>query len=447
MKLREKIILFLTTILSFSNVMPSRKVSADVNPYALIQTVNDETSANPNNSFAQAHSKTVGSLTQPTSYSGNIEGLISSSTDVDYFKFNVYANSTITFVLSMINSDMEDMYEYTISVYKHDNKVDVDADDITLLGTTSQPGTYDMYYNNNIIPGVYYVKVFSAVGDYSTRFSYRLNYSISFETKNTINIEEYALENPNSYLVWTSDFNVCEEKTIINQEKEFSNFPNEIIPNNIIQEFVELNGYMNMEIYLWGRALRNSLSELIQEYIDFINLKKDEIITDRNIRLGIENAIVGTTLVINAALIFYTPANIYETITCEFIIPIVDVGLAFFFDIASPTEAENIETLLQYYSGLKSALNVVNNTSDSEIIVISQKSSFVTKNNKLVLKNNFEEINSRYVLSHKLQSPVLSEIKGFSNVLNSNDYFEIYGTITEANPVVDFERYLNENLE
>ena len=37
MKLREKIILFLTTILSFSNVMPSRKVSADVNPYALIQ--------------------------------------------------------------------------------------------------------------------------------------------------------------------------------------------------------------------------------------------------------------------------------------------------------------------------------------------------------------------------------------------------------------------------
>ena len=436
MKIRKKIILFLTTILSFSNVMPSRKVSADVNPYALIQTVNDETSANPNNSFEQAHSKTVGSLTQPTSYSGNIEGLISSSTDVDYFKFNVYANSTITFVLSMINSDMEDMYEYTISVYKHDNKVDVDADDITLLGTTSQPGTYDMYYNNNIIPGVYYVKVFSAVGDYSTRFSYRLNYSISFETKNTINIEEYALENPNSYLVWTSDFNVCEEKFLRNKRGEFYCYtPEYTYPNDFIEEIWSVQQFLNFEIYLWGTQIRTEIFQKVNSIYEMLITIKSNWIEEieRGGRVDQFITISDSTISITCNIIGLF-GSLLDTVTNN-----ISLGSTFLSNFVSmflipntTYDFDKINMRILYYSILKNALATGVGTSETEIICISHISKLVHQlyqtHLSLCTYTDFDNVSSKYVDMCKYNHTYIYEIKEFSNN-GGETYFPIYGKI------------------
>lgn len=62
------------------------------------------------------------------------------------------------------------------------------------------------------------------------------------------------------------------------------------------------------------------------------------------------------------------------------------------------------------------------------------------------LINTFEEVNSKDVMGHKLLNPIINEIKGFSNVIGSNDYFNVYGKITTANPVWDFENYLNKEL-
>ena len=87
-----------------------------------------------------------------------------------------------------------------------------------------------------------------------------MNYSISFETKSTINIEEYALGNPNSYLVWSSDFNVCEEKFVRNKSGEFYCYtPEYTYPNDFIEEIWNVQQLLNFEIYLWGTQIRSEI--------------------------------------------------------------------------------------------------------------------------------------------------------------------------------------------
>ena len=419
-----------------------RKINADT--YGLIQTIDDEYNPYTNDTFGSAHDKTDGDFLSPVSYSDYFYGLIKTGQDIDYFKFNVYSNSNLTFLLEMMNQDFESSFEYNIALFKRDNSPYITTEDLTLLQASTQSGVYDTIYLTNVTPGSYYLKIFSDNGVGSSRHSYKLNYSIQLLPKISVDFSSYPAQNPNSYIIWSSDFNIGDSKNIINKEIEFANDNNTLDINDLVAEFSNLDSFMNLELYIWGTDLRRTICTLLEQYINELNEIKESIIDDRNVKISIYNVVSATSQVLEIILIFNTgPSSFYISLANSTLSSSIEAFLA---SAILQLEAENIESIIRYYSELLSALNVGYNTSETEVIVISQKSRFVEKDGKIILKNSFENINSRYVLNYKLQTPIISEIRQYSPIYGDSNYYPIYGKFNYANAELDFQQFLNFNL-
>ncbi len=122
--------------------------------------------------------------------STNINGTISSATDVDYYKFNITAKGTGTITLSTLPADY-DLYLYDASQ--------------TQAGVSKKTGlTTETISNHNFgKTGVFYVKVISKKGAFNASSCYTLNVTLGTATGNA----EDKMEN-NLPVALTSSFRV-----------------------------------------------------------------------------------------------------------------------------------------------------------------------------------------------------------------------------------------------
>ena len=284
----------------------------------------------------------------------------------------------------MVDPNKEDYFDYSIVVYRHNNQINVTDTTIDELYATNYPGTYEMYLNNDAIPGVYYVKVFSFDGTYSNRFSYRLSYFIQFENKLSLNLDTYCQQNPNSFIVWCSDYNINDEKFIINKRGEFfCDTYNYNYPNDLIEDIWELGQFLNFEIYVWGIEFRNELFNYINTFYNNLNYVKNLWITDIQNGKRVTQNMFFLENGVNVVVELITVDGIVEdslNFTINYSIPLVFNIFKMFLLNDYEYDFDALNMRLLYFEILKSSLSTGVGTSQNEVICLSHISKLVHKN-------------------------------------------------------------------
>lgn len=450
----KKIFTYLILLLSFlgmnGNVI---RTFADSNPFALIQTIYDVES---NDQFQNAISITQGSFTNVvTSYSDYKAGTIGSGTDVDNYTFNLYANSNVQFSLTSLDTAVYHLLDYDFKIYKQLSKANpgYNLSDMQLLYTSSAAGAND-YYSALLNPGTYYVQIYCDDKiNYDNRSSYKLGYYIRTENKTSLNINDYVDQHDNSYLVWSSDYNVFDRKDLngidINgiyhsQIPESGDGIQRADPHPLDYEFWRIGGFLNMEIYLWGKQMRievfNALNDACQQ-LEYDLPQNPQISFDSvywTVNEAMETVNMAMNLFVNGAS--YTLSSTFPLFSF--------VVMAYSF-LTAPASTEYLEDMINYFQFLQAAVyHPATEADDSgKVICLSQKSYLRSAQNgaRLVLNtsyiNNNDNSNSlsKYVVQNAYDHNYIYEVKEYK--INGSSYSKIYGKIyypSQEDSIFDF---------
>lgn len=435
-------------IVSFINPEIIRRVNADSNPYALINTVYDEEPNDyiTNPQIVEEYQTNVKSPNYKNSYVG---GTIGTSSDVDYFMFNIYGDASVTFWLTTFdNSDYSLLgLNYNFAVYKQQNKVYPSLDNSGLQALYTSSYVYvDDLYNFTCVPGTYFVKVFGVNGSYNTRFSYKLVYSINYSHNSSFNLREYQQENDNSFAVWQSDFSFL-EKHDWGKEEDYliqNHNSNGSIEHNLCDEFMWLDGFPNFEIYFWGVELRTQIVEMIEEILnglnnDLENMEEYNRKLDLDVQLYNEAGLLFAVLSLNKSF-----GPIFSSLSS-----ITTIVGYLHFKALTPKKVNSIYELIDYYNNIIYAIadNTASTGDDDFIYCITNKLKIYMEDDPLSINSKYfvqtvcNETGSRYNNYMRYESDYIYDIKQYDE-LGGTNYFNIYGKYYVEDAEEILENYL-----
>ena len=429
-------------ILSFLNPEVIKKVNAEVNPYALITTVYDEEPNDyiSNPQIVEEYETNIKSPNYKNSYLG---GTINSSTDVDYFKFNIYGDASFGIWLTTYDGSDYSMLglNYNFTIYKQLNKTFPSLDNSGIQEIYSSNNLYvNDLYNFTCEPRTYFVQVFGVNGSSNSRFSYKLVYSINYLHNSSFNLKNYQQDHDNSFVVWQSDFNFLEKDDWGKEDHYLIQNHNIIgsIGHDLCDEFMRLEGYPNFEIYFWGVELRNEVISLLQEMINKLKIHKEEIEeSNENLQLIVEwTNFGGVTLSICAAFVpvLTIPSIAYSILSLAV------------FHFVTPNSTESISNLIDYYSNIIYAIaDNTNSTGDDDFIYcitnklkIYREEVPLSINSKYFVQTVCDETGSKYNNYIRYESDYIYDIKQYDES-GSTNYFNIYGKyyVENANQILE----------
>lgn len=434
MKKIKLLITILFMMLSLIRPEVARKVCAENNPYALITTIYDE---EPNDyiSNPQIVEEYQTSIKSPNYKNSYLGGTIGTSSDVDYFQFNIYGDASVTFWLTTFdNSDYSSFgLNYNFTVYKQLNKAYPSLDNYGIEAQhTSSHAYVNDRYNFTCVPGTYFVKVFGVNGSYNSRFSYKLTYSINYLHNSSFNLKEYQQENDNSFVVWQSDFSYL-EKDDWGKEEDYlvqNHNSNGSIGHDLCDEFMRLNGFPNFEIYFWGVDLRNEIVEMLEEIVSDLEDTKEQN-GDYNEKLEAVTNVLNTAGVVTASLSLMKGTG---GIVFSFISTALTIFSYAYLKANTPKEINSLTELINYYNQIIYAI-ADNKTSDGDddfIYCLTYKTNIYRKelygsiNSQYFVETVCNPLGVRYNNYMRYESDYIYDIKQFDETGESN-YFNIYG--------------------
>lgn len=421
---------FISASLVCSCVLPSSvlKVNAEVNPFALIETIYDDEPNNylTNNNYLFGN----GTITDLTSFgrkSGEVGGTIRNSSDVDFFKFNIYSDSTLSIYLTAYDSSMNNILNYNFTLYKQVNGLNPSPNNSIALATTNVSGTNESYYTT-VVPGTYYVKVFGDNGYYNSRQSYKLSYSVTPETKHTLDINSYCLSNPNSYVIWSSDFNYFESKKMNNVAGVYLGTRTNVdeIEHDVLNHFYNTNGFPNLGMYIWGTNFRNTLYNEAQKMLTKLYYQRD-VMNRGNQKIQFVTNIVNNTSVELTGIDLLGNVLFTEWFNFSNLLQIpIFLG---FINTGTVSSTIPISDLIVSFSVISTALATSPTTSESEIVALTQISK-VERNSytgEIYVTNTFRAVNTDISNSSRFTGTCISDNLGYnSDIGHINIFGDIY---------------------
>ncbi len=231
------------------------------------------------NSWDFTHYSSSGS---PTLKSIGITGNIAQDHGQDWYKFTIYGKADFTIDLTNIPNQCD----YDLSLYKNSNGRFAATDyEVTNIASSAYGSNHDEQISRRLLPGVYYIKVYSYNGFGSPTYNLSVygNY-----VREDVCIEEMMAKGANAAL-WYSDYDPfgikpsftdlstlgvgqIYSRTIIHRD-DYDHYHPEF-PHVLDQQ------YKQAELFVWGREYRNKLYNFVgraleqaeDEYINAVNL-------------------------------------------------------------------------------------------------------------------------------------------------------------------------------
>lgn len=425
MKKIKLFIIILLIITSFIQPKTYRKASADVLPWALVQPTDDYEN---NNNFQNAYTLNSGNFKNITSPIYNtIEALISTSTDVDFFTFNLYCNTNVTIRLSSNSSSAINLLDYDFILYKQKNKINptLNESDMIKIVETNANGLND-YYSSILGYGTYFIKV-KGRNSFNNLTTYTLGIArIVSDNRSYKDISSsYKTQNPNSYYTWKSDFQIADSTQYIGKSIDNLGTVNNY---SIFKEVMNLGGLPNYGVFLWGTTLRNALTNQLLVVINKLNEIKNQINNIDTIQTIIDK--------VTNVIAFIVNGSVYSTIS----VTVINAAAKFLFYLLYPKYSVDIDELIFAYSTLLSATETTYDTSETETICFFLDIKISNVSSNYLYTDYISNTVSRYSISRKYNHDKLYDIMEISN--GNGGYYPIYGTVSVGNPSNDFMNFI-----
>ena len=424
--MKKKILVILFLFFLILGNIGGVKTYADTIPFGLITTELDH---EPNDYFTNdsyLFGNGIDDMDNFSNKNGSITGIIEQEDDIDIYKFNLFSDCQVSFRLSMLDDSQEDFFEYDFILYKQKNEINTYEENVIEIIETQQPGAVD-YYGGLLTAGTYYIRIFGRYGDYSYRHSYKLYYNVSIETKHNLDITNYQIANPNSYLIWSSDFNFLDTKKMINVAgiQIGENIHVNTLSHEVMDHFYDLNGFPNLSFYIWGNQLRTDLYNSAQQILTQLYLQRDQYNREN------EQVLINTQKV-NDTKLFCTVINISGQILFSIDIDFnLLISALIFLGIINIGEMNSfipISDLITSLSVICAALSVDDETPETQVVALTQTSKVERINKKFFLTNTFTAFETDITNSSRLIGKTLKDILGYTNTL-TNIHTNIYGDI------------------
>lgn len=190
-------------------------------------------------------------------------GTIHTKDDVDYYSYDTWGKGTLKIELIGIPSNCD----YDIELYHMGNSLNSKCESSELVGSSKHSSNLDEKIELSVIPGTYYVKVFSYKG-YDENDNYQLTFSFhdSLEDgKGKFNISE-AKNRGEIAAVWKSDYLPCSQNIMGNEiEKSnisYSNYGTFPLITHLTDAYSKDDDIDYMCLYVWD----NNLKKLIRHF-------------------------------------------------------------------------------------------------------------------------------------------------------------------------------------
>ncbi|MBE6142620.1 MAG: hypothetical protein E7177_01340 [Erysipelotrichaceae bacterium] len=425
------LLIILATIVSSFNCMKfnntKKTYAEEIVPYGLIQPTDGYEN---NNTFTNAYNINTGNYKNISNNSyHSIDALISSSSDVDYFTFNLYCNTTVSIELTASSSSAITLLNYDFILYKQTNQIDplLSTSGMTQIVKTSANGLND-YYSGTLGYGTYYIKVYgSSTSDYNNLTQYKLNVTRNKnDNRGYKDIStSYKQQNPNSYYIWKSDFQIANSNQYIGKSIDFLGYTSRY---KLFDEIYNNDGFPNYGVFLWGRDLRNSLVSKINEVLEKLEELESQIESNEIIQTVINK--------VTNVLSFIVGGEVVDVL----LINGLNQFAKFIFYLLYPKYALDVENLIGAYRTLLAATETTSDTSDTEVIYFFMDIDINKVGNVYSSTNYVSNTVSKYSILRKYDHDKLYDIMEISK--GDGTYYPVYGTVSLGNPSNDLLNYI-----
>ena len=216
----------------------------------------------------------------PTLKSIDIIGNIAQDKGQDWYKFTIYGKADFRIDLTNIPNQCD----YDISLFKRSNGPNETADyEITNIAGSALGSNQDEHISTRLLPGVYFVKVFSYRGYGSPTYTLTVDGKY---VRQDVCIEDMMAKGANAAL-WYSDYDPFGIKPSITDitahdvGDDYSRFFDH--SENYFHYYPEFphvlnQSYKQAEIFVWGKEYRNKLRAVIRKAIEQAEEKYTEAV-------------------------------------------------------------------------------------------------------------------------------------------------------------------------
>lgn len=201
-------------------------------------------------------------------------GSIHSKNDVDFYSYDAWGNGKLEVTLK----DIPEECDYDIELYRMGNALNSSCDSSEIVGSSKHTSNQDEKISIDVIPGTYFLKVFSYKG-FDEKNKYQLSFSFKDceeEGKGKFDINE-AKEKGEIAALWKSDFMPCSQN-ITNHSLEksyikYTNYDNYPLIKHLADTYGEQEDTDYMCLYIWDNNLKKLIRYFATEMLNVIDTK------------------------------------------------------------------------------------------------------------------------------------------------------------------------------
>ena len=203
-----------------------------------------------------------------------LDGSIHSKNDVDFYSYDAWGNGKLEVTLK----DIPEECDYDIELYRMGNALNSSCDSSESVGSSKHISNQDEKISIDVIPGTYFLKVFSYKG-FDEKNSYQLSFSFEDseeEGKGKFDINE-AKEKGEIAALWKSDFMPCSQN-ITNHSLEkssikYSNYNNYPLITHLADNYGKDEDIDYMCLYVWDNNVKKLIRYFATKMLDILNTK------------------------------------------------------------------------------------------------------------------------------------------------------------------------------
>lgn len=428
----------------------------DINIPIVKSADSKEDSYENNDSFASASllSLSYDGTGIATSYSKRISatihrnewlwGLWKREADEDYYKIEVYGKGKIVVDLTNIPSDCN----YDLELYRYDNICYCEEDSISLISSSNNTGSLSEQITEDILPNVFFIRVFSADGSFNAAEYYKLSFSLQYEYSD-VSISNLRYSNGAGAAIWVSDydpFGIIPFSEIARCEVGYvshSEFKSVYKMAHPYKYKVKKDGKtLHASLYIWNKEIRKFLYEMT---LDCISELKSKLSEDQNLKMTFDvieewnnNVVTGISLV---ATLIPTVGTITKVIKST----AMAVGLTFepsilgaIFEIICPqNKIDTQKNYINYLTNIAVALECNENTDSKEVVKIDSEYTIDSTSYAGSSQTNYYIDYTPELKTSYLYDEDIIEVHPYNAMFN--------GTVYPLKNMDDYKKIINKN--
>ena len=255
-----------------------------------------------------------------------------------------------------------------------------------------------------------------------------MSYYVAPETKHTVDINSYCLSNPNSYVIWSSDFNYFETKKMNNVAGVYLGTRTNVdeIEHDVLNHFYNTNGFPNLGMYIWGTNFRKTLYNEAQKMLTKLYYQRD-VMNRGNQKIQFVTNIVNNTSVeltgidLLGNVLFTEWFNFSNLLQIPIFLGLINTGTVL--------STIPISDLIVSFSTISTALATSPTTSESEIVALTQISKVERNSNtgEIYVTNTFRAVNTDISNASRFTGTSISDNLGYnSSIGHINIFGDLY---------------------